>query len=67
MRLIALAAAVLSLSACATVQARHDDGKTYTCIPNSANDRGPFVSTPPGGERLTVKGDAAEVKVAETK
>jgi PBP1b-binding outer membrane lipoprotein LpoB len=53
--LVVVIAAVL-FAGCATVQARKaEDGKTYTCVPNNARDRGPFEPTPPAGTPLVVK------------
>lgn len=64
---IALLAAVALTSACSTVRAEKD-GKSWTCIPNDARDRGPFVSTPTPGVRLTVAGEqGGDARVADAK
>lgn len=54
MKKLIAAVAVLALSACAGITAETKAGKSYTCIPNAATDRGPFEKTPPPGEALSV-------------
>lgn len=65
MKTLFLVAAVLSVSGCAAFQARTQDGKMVTCVPNNAMDRGPFKPTPAPGTALVVNGEP--VKVAERK
>lgn len=60
----AFLAVAASLLACASVQA-DKGGKAYTCIPNEAMDRGPFQPKPAGGEKLVIRGEQSEVKVAD--
>lgn len=60
MRTLIAVVAALVVSGCAAVQAEAD-GKRYTCIPNSAMDRGPFQPEPAAGTAMVVSGTSEAV------